>query len=766
MNDDGIGASTLRSEDRTLLTGTAHYAGDLRPPGLLHARFVRSTMAHARILSIDPTEALAAPGVVAVLGPSDLVLQPTPLIPLAGDTPADWGRPPLATDTVRFVGEMVALVVADTAAHATDATELVLVDYEPIEAVIGFDRAKDPALPPLFPSLGSNEVTVVPFEGGTRVPEGSVRVSVDIANPRMAVVPMEPNALTVVPQADDRVTAWTSTQFPHTLRGYLATTLSIDPETLHLVGPAVGGGFGGKTVPEPEYAVVIAAARHLDRPLQYVQSRSENLMTMQGRGTRFRVTLEATREGELTDLGVELDSDAGAYPLGGSRMPMTTRSLSAGPYRLPHLTFDVRSYATNAAPIVPFRGAGRPEAAALLERAIDMLAGEIGMDPVDLRRMNLIPPDQFPYTSPTGAVYDSGDFERCLDVALQRAGYEELRKEQAARRSTGTGPYLGIGVACYVELSAAAPGLGDEYGSVEVGEDGSVQVLVGTSAHGQGHATVFAQIVSSTLGIPFELVSVVDSDTERIPSGKGTAGSRSVQAGGSAVKLACDAVLDQARQLAAAELEASPDDLEVVPGVGIGVRGVPVSVVPWARLATLAKQLPASGSEAPGLFAAPGSHQDGGTAPFGCHIAVAEVDPETGAAALVRMVAVDDCGTVINPMLADGQVHGGVFAGIAQALFEEFRYDEEGNPLTASLAEYEMPSAADLPAIETDRTVTPTPKNPLGAKGLGEAGTCGALVAAHNAVVDAVSHLGVRHVELPLSPERLWEALSSAGAPA
>jgi carbon-monoxide dehydrogenase large subunit len=756
---DGIGASTLRSEDLALLTGRRPYTGDLHFDGLLQAKFVRSTMAHARLRSIDTDEAAGFPGVVAIFTAADLDLKPTALSPLRASAPDDWVRPLLAVDTVRFVGEMLAVVVADTAAHATDAAEAVFVDYEPIDAVIGFDRALNPAAPPLFSALETNEVVIVPFEGGERRAEGTVKATTTILNHRMAVVPMETNAVVAIPEPDGRITVWASTQFPHWLRDYIATTTRLQPESLHVMCTAVGGGFGGKGPVEPEYAIVTAAAHRLGRPIQFVQSRNENLTTMQGRAHRFMVGLEATADGEFTDLAVEMHSDAGAYPGAGAGMTMTTRGLAAGPYRIPHVTFDIHAFATNTAPITAFRGAGRPEAAGLLERTIDVLAAQIGLDPVEIRRRNLVGRDQFPYQSPMGTVYDTGEYERCLDLAIERSDYAGLRAEQERRRAAGDRRLLGIGVACYVELSAGAPGMGDEYGSVEIDEEGRVHVLVGTSAHGQGHATVFAQIVTSVLGVPFDRVSVVDSDTDRIPSGKGTAGSRSVQMAGSAVKVACDAVLDRARQLAATELEASPDDLEIVPGEGIGVRGVPISVVPWARLAALAKDPEHGGAEG-GLRAAPGFDQEGGTAPFGCHVAVVEVDADTGSVELVRMVAVDDCGTVINPQLADGQVHGGVFAGIAQALFEEICYDPDGNPLTASLAEYEMPSSADLPSIETDRTVTPTPKNPLGAKGLGEAGTCGALAAVHNAVVDAVAHLGVRHIDIPLTPERMWEVLS------
>jgi carbon-monoxide dehydrogenase large subunit len=765
----GIGDSVRRVEDLPLLTGEALFTGDLRPAGLLHARVVRSPVAHARIMAIDTSEAAAAPGVCGVFTYADLDLPPISLSPMAQSSGPDWVRPVLARDTVRFVGEMVAIVVAATEAQAADAADLVYVDYEARASVIGLEVAARSDSIPLFNSLGSNIVMTVPFEGSADYPApepGTRSVSLRIANPRMAVVPMEPNAVTAIPDSDTgRLTVWASTQFPHMLRDYIAGALRVDKDQVRVACKSVGGGFGGKTPIEPEYALVAAVARRLGQPVRFVQTRSENLTTMHGRDHLFDVRLEATDDGLITDLAVEMLSDAGAYPSAQCGMTMTTRSLASGPYRIPHLRFQVRCAATNTAPIVAFRGAGRPEAAAILERALDALAAEVGIDPVEIRRRNFIPPEHFPYRSPTGVEYDTGDYERCLDRALAIAGYDELRQEQQRRRQGAplNERLLGIGIGCYVEMSGAGF-MSDEYASVTVDGSGSARVLVGTAAHGQGHATVFAQVASDVLGIPIDCISVVDGDTDVIPRGKGTASSRSAQIAGSAVKLAADEVLQKGRQLAAEELEAAVEDIVVVPGAGLGVQGSPSTAVAWARLSALADERRLPHDTTPGLAASPGFDQGGGTAPFGCHIAVVEVDAEIGAVKLLRLIAVDDCGTVLNPLLADGQVHGGVFAGVAQVLFECTAYDLDGNPLTATLADYLMPSAADLPSFETDRTVTPTPKNPLGAKGLGEAGTCGALAATHNAVVDAVSHLGIRHIDLTLTPERLWEAIHRGGS--
>ncbi len=753
-----VGESVRRVEDHGLLTGATRYTADLQPDGLLHAQVVRSPVAHARITSIDTGAAAEASGVVAVFTAADLAIQPLALTAMAGPGIEGWERPVLASDVVRFVGEMVALVVADSTAHATDAAELVEVDYDPLDVVIGIERALDPSSTPLFPSIGGNVVASVPFEGIAPGREderhaGTRSVTVEIENHRMAVVPMEGNAITVVPEADGRLTAWVSTQYPHMVRDYVARALGLDSEAVRVRCAAVGGGFGGKGPMEPEYALVAAAAQRLERPVQFAQTRTENLLTMQSRGHRYTVTMTATDDGILTHLHVDHVTDAGAYPGMGCVPATTTRSLAAGPYRVPQVRFDIRAVATNTAPTGPFRGAGRESAAHLLERTIEVLAAELGTDSIELRRRNLIGPDEFAYESPMGVSYDSGDYELVLDTALERAGYEELRREQQDRRASGDGPLLGIGVCLYVEMSGAGF-MGQEFGSVRIDAGGTVQLLAGTRDHGQGHATVFAQIVSEVLGIPVEHIELIDNDTDVVPSGRGTASSRSAQVAGSALKAAAEEVLERARKLAADELEAAPADIVVVPGKGLGVTGVPTAVVPWARVVAIAAEP---------LVAAPGFAQEGGTAPFGCHVAVVEVDPETGAVALRRIVAVDDCGTVLNPLLAEGQVHGGVYAGIAQALFEEMRYDEDGNPLTTTLADYLMPSAADLPSYEAHHTVTPSPRNPLGAKGLGEAGTCGALTAVHNAVVDAVAHLGIRHLDLPLTPERVWSALVAAG---
>jgi aerobic carbon-monoxide dehydrogenase large subunit len=761
----GIGARQPRLEDEALLTGAERFTADLQVAGALRAVFVRSTAAHARIADIDVGEARQATGVVAVLTSRDLTV-PRVFFPGFGQLINDaYHRVPLAEGSVRFAGEIVAVVVADTLAQAEDAAELVSVDYDPLPVVIDPLAAADDHAPLLFPQTGTNIALQLPFEAGTRA-DSPVRVSCRVTNPRMAATPMEGLAIIAIPEEDGRkLTMWLSSQMPHAFRDLTAGFLGMDAADLRVVCPAVGGGFGGKTPAEPDYVLVAAIARHLGRPVAWTQTRSENLLTMQARGHIFDVTLEATRDGKVTSVQVDEVTDVGAYPGVGIGMVMTARSLATGAYDIPHATFGIRCVATNTPPTGAFRGAGRPEAIHMIERAVDVLAAELGIDPAELRRRNFIQPGQFPYTNVMGEHFDSADFDKALTEALRLADYDSVRKEQQRRRQEDDDLLLGIGLSCYVEVSAGTLGFDAEYASVEVGTDGTATVVAGTSGHGQGHWTTYAQIVESVMGVTAERVRFVQSDTERVKSGMGTGGSRSAQIGGSAVRRACDEVVEQARQLAADLLEAAPADIEVVPGSGLGVRGDPEAAISWAGLATAIRDDARRPAHlAPRLFADPGFNQGGGTSPFGCHIVIAEVDRRTGMVGIQRVVAVDDCGVVINPMLAEGQVHGGLAAGIGQVLFETALFDEDGNPVTTTFADYAMPSAADLPSYETAHTVTPTALNPLGVKGLGEAGTTGSVAATHNAVADALAHLGLGRIDLPLTPLRIWEAMQRADA--
>ncbi|HEX5882037.1 MAG TPA: xanthine dehydrogenase family protein molybdopterin-binding subunit [Actinomycetota bacterium] len=749
--------ATPRREDPPLVTGAAFYSDDLAPPGALHAVFVRAPLAHGRILSIDPAPAAAMPGVAGVYTAADLDLPPMP----AGDAPDAMARPVLATGTVRFLGEAVAVVVAATRAQALDAAEAVEVDYDPLPVVIDPLAALADDAPRLF-GEGGNLAKERRWPEPSRALEGAeVVVRGRFVNQRLAAAPLEPNGAVAVPEPDGGgLLLYSPCQAPFWVRDDVADVLGLAPERVRVVVPAVGGAFGARIVTYPEQVALAALALRLGRPVRYVESRSETMLAMtHGRAQVQEVELAATREGRITGLRARLVADGGAYPGEATNMPSSTRYMASGVYRIARVEVAWQCAATNTTPVAAYRGAGRPEATAMVERAVDLLAARLRIDPAELRRRNLIPARAFPYTTATRARYDSGDYEGALDRVLEAAGYGELRAEQARRRERGDVGQLGIGLAVYVEVT----GFGSEYGEVEVGPDGRVTARTGVSPHGQGHETAFAQLVAATLGVAADQVTVVHSDTAALPRGDGTMGSRSLQVGGSAVAEAAGQVLEQARELAAHLLEAPAEDVAVFAGEGIGVAGAPSTALTWAELATAAAdpaRRPPGMDE--GLAAVVDFKMERSTFPFGAHLAVCEVDTETGLARLARHLAVDDSGRILNAMLAEGQVHGGIAQGVAQALFEEVRYDEDGNCLNGNLASYAMPSAADLPSFETQRTQTPTPLNPLGAKGIGESGTIGATPAVQNAVIDAVAHLGVTHIDMPLTPERVWRAICAA----
>ncbi len=709
-----FGERVLRSEDERFLAGRGRYVANLPIEGALHAVFVRSMMPHARIVGFDPGVAAAMPEVAGVFDAGDLSLAPQPPGGILEDV---FARPVLARDVVRFAGEPVAVVVADTLARAMDGAEEVVVSYDPLPAVTDPEAALAPGAPLLFPSHGSNEAhsSEVGFDTGDPLEGAEVVARGRFVNQRLAPSPLETNAFAAVPESGGRLTVWVSSQIPFDVRGDVADALGLPKADVRVIAPDVGGAFGSKLTVYPEYLALASIAVRLGRPVRWSETRSESMVALtHGRGQVQHVELGAKRDGELVGLAVHLVADMGAYPGPGSFLPSNTYQMASGPYRIPRIAFRTRLVVTNTTPTAPYRGAGRPEATAMLERAMDVLAGELGMDPVDLRRRNLIRPDEFPYDTGTGALYDSGDYERALDEALRIAGYDTLREEQAARRERSDARALGIGVGCYAEITSFG---GREYASVEVADDRSILVRSGLSPHGQGHETSLAQIASSALGVPFERVRVVHSDTGAVARGEGTWASRSLQLGGSAVLRACEG---------------------------------------------LARKGAAAGGLEPGMSEEADFDQKDSTFPFGTHVAVVEVDVETGKVELQRHIAVDDCGRVLNPMLVEGQVHGGAAQGIAQALFEEVLYDAAGNPSNANLAEYGMPAAPDLPPYETALTETPSPLNPLGAKGIGESATIGAPPAAQNAVVDALSHLGVRHVDMPATPERVWRAIRDA----
>ena len=751
-----LGHSVRRVEDPRFLTGAARYTEDLPVGGALHAVFVRAAMAHARITGIDTAGAASMPGVAGVFTAADLNLEP---IEAEGDAPEAFARPVLARDVVRFVGEPIAVVVAGTRAEAVDAAEAVLVDYDSLPVVVDPVAAMGDGGPVLFPEHGSNLAVEHEFPRDPEALDGAdVVVAGRFVNNRVAPVPMEPNGILALPDAETGgLTAWVPCQAPFWVRRDLAKKLGLEEDAVHVIAPAVGGGFGAKVGTYPEQFVCAAVAMRLQRPVRYVETRSENLVSMtHGRAQVQEVQIGARSDGTITGLRLRVIADLGAYPQGGTFLPSLTRMMSSGVYAIPRIDVEALCVVTNTTPIDAYRGAGRPEAAAMIERAVDMVADELGLDRVEVRRKNLIPPFDGGHKTVVGARYDVGDYERALDAAVAAAGLESLRAEQEERRERGDRIQMGIGVSIYVEVT----GFGSEFGSVEVHPDGTATARTGTSPHGQGHETAFAQIVSGVLGIEMDRINVIHSDTKLVPRGEGTMGSRSLQVGGSAVHQSSKEVLEKARRVAAHLLEASHDDVSLTDDGRFAIAGAPGRSVGWPEVAVAASD-PAALPEGlePGLSAEIDFDAGGMSYPFGAHIAVVDVDTETGEVRLRRLVAVDDCGRILNPMLVDGQVHGGLTQGSAQALFEGVEYDEQGTPLTGSLMSYEMPSAAELISWETSHTETPTYLNPLGAKGIGESGTIGSTPAVQSAVVDALRPFGVRHVDMPFTPERVWRAI-------
>lgn len=749
-----LGERVRRVEDRALLTGAASFTSDVaaRTDGALVAHFVRSDVAHALVRGIDVSQARRAPGVVAVVTAADADVTGTTIMPV----PAELVRPLLAIERVRFPGEILAMVVAEDAARAADAAELVVAHLEPLPAVPGITVALDPTSTPLFAGRSSNVVLTASSPAdvldATAEALAAAPVVVELAfvNRRVAAAPMETNAVLARP-TDEGVEVHVSTQAPHGVRDTIATLCGLAPEHVRVIAPHVGGGFGGKSMAEPEHVLVTRAALALGRPVWWHQARTESLRCIHGRDQQQVVRIGADLDGTLVALHADLVSDDGAYPGFNHFLTTLTAKMLNGPYRFAHVSSTIRSVATNSAPVLGYRGAGRPEATSLVERGVDAVAQALALDPAELRRRNLITHDRFPYETPTGAVYDRADYGRALELALAHARYDERRDEQAARLAAGTTKVLGIGVSTYVEVTAGAGPT--EFADVEVHPSGRVTVRAGTFGHGQGHRTTYAQIAADALGVAFDAVDVIDGDTALVARGVGTFGSRSMQVGGSSVLAACTEVREHARRRAADLLEAAPDDVLVEDGA-CHVRGVPTRRLGLAELATHGALRAQTDWERPSS-----------TYPSGAHVAIVEVDLGTGGVVLVEHVAVDDCGTLLNPMIVDGQVHGGIAQGAGQALLEEVVRDEHATVLGADLTSYLVPTAAELPSFTRVECVTPTPVNPLGAKGIGESGTIGATPAVHNAVLDALAPYGVRHLDMPCSPERVWRAIHGEHPP-
>lgn len=746
-----LGNRVVRKEDPALLTSGGTYVDDIVVDGALHVVYVRSMVAHGEITSIDIDEARNAPGVVDIVTSADLTIGDIKPFMMLNQL---LTRPVLARGRVRYVGDPIVAVVADTRAAAVDAAELVIVEIESLPAIIDPRDALSENSIQLFPHVGTNIAMHAEHHGDPiSFDDCDVVVTQTTVNQRLAPAPIE-NRSAIAWWEDGRLVLEIGCQGTHPIRNTIAEIYGLEQDQMRVICPDVGGGFGAKAHAAPEAVVLGELSRRTGRPVRWTETRSENMTGMgHGRGQIQTITLGGTKDGDLLAYRIEIIQDAGGYPNMGAILPYATRIMASGVYDIPAVQVSSHSVATNTTPTGAYRGAGRPEASAALERAVDLFADEAGLDPADVRRRNFVRPDAFPFTTPTGTTYDSGNYEGSLDRALAAAGYDELLAEQAQRRAAGDPRLLGIGMATYVEITGA--GVGSEYGSVEVLADGSARVVTGSNPYGQGHVTAWSMLVSDQTGIPLDRIEVVYGDTDLVPTGETTGGSRSLQIAGSAVFDATEKLVEMARQRASELLEANPADIVLDTDTArFHVAGTPAVSIGWEEIGATSI---ADGNQ---LFALSDFTASGPTFPFGTHIAVVEIDSETGKVELRRIIACDDAGVILNPLLVDGQVHGGLAQGISQALFEEVRYDEAGNPLSTTLLDYLMPSAAEFPLFERVEMETPSPINPLGAKGIGESGTIGSTPAVQNAVVDAVSHLGIRHIDMPLTPERVWRAIN------
>jgi carbon-monoxide dehydrogenase large subunit len=757
-----LGNIVVRREDPALVTGHGNFTDNLEADDALHAEFVRSTVPHA-LITVDTSAAEQMDGVVGVVTADDLdrpVYLPfasiieklrasrdvTPLERMS-DTYEHFA---LASDRVRFVGEPIAVVLARSRALAEDAAEAVVVDYEPLETVVTLDDALTDAVL-LFPDSTSNVLVDAGSADGA-LDDAEVVVRRRLVMQRIAGSPIESRSVDATWDGT-RLTVHCGSQMPHDLRDTVATFTGTETEAVRVVTADVGGGFGTKGSPYPEELVLTLLAKRFGAQVRWTERRTEGLQNMShARDQVADVAIGARADGTITGLSVDIVQNAGAYPFGAVFTGMGTGMLITGCYTIPKVAYRGRVVVTNTTPVGPFRGPGRAEAAYVIERMVDALADELGMDPTELRRRNFVGPDEFPYTNASGSTYDSGNYAGALDLLLEQAGYAALLEEQAARRAAGDRRALGIGFSTYVEITNVMTG--PEAVEVELDAQGGVVVRSGSGDTGQGHQTTFATIAGAALGLPQERISVQLGDTDAVPIGVPTGGSRSLQVIGPLTGDGCDLLIDAAMQHAADELECSVDDVVFDRGAGaFHVVGSPAISVGWDRVAR------ASG----GLRAM--AENDGGaypSFPFGAHLAVVEIDTDTGKVELQRFVAVDDCGTMFNPLLVEGQIHGGLAAGIAQALCEEISFDELGNPTTSNFADYGIITAAELPSFELDSTVTPAPGNVFGAKGIGESGTVGSAPAVVNAVIDGLSHLGVHEIDMAMTPERVWRALKAA----
>ncbi len=759
-----LGNRVLRKEDPKFLTVGGKYVDDLNDEPLLAGAawvtYVRSSVAHGVLKGIDATDALAMPGVIAVLTAADLGLEPgpSPFNPMVA-------RGALATDKVRFVGEPVAAVISETRRQGEDAAEQVIVDYDILEALVDVEAAMT-STTLIYDAAGSNVVFdttalgMPDVTGDEYFADCEVVVKGRFINQRVAPCPLEVRG-SAVAWVEGRLYQWLSTQGAQGARDTIKAANGLGDDEVRVITPDVGGGFGAKITCYPEEFLLGRFAKEVGRPLRWQETRTESMMVLgHGRAQVQYVTMGGSRDGKVSHYRLQVVQDSGAFAeMGAILAPFMTRPMASAVYDIPNIECRTTSVVTNTTPITAYRGAGRPEATAAAERAMDLFALEIGMDAAEVRRKNLIPKFLEPHTTVIGQTYDVGDYELSLDRALEVAGYADLRAEQAARRARGDTKQLGIGVSVYVEITGGVAPFG-EHAKVEVLDDGRAIVYTGTSPHGQGHVTSWSMLAHEQTGIPMDQIDVVWGDTDLVPQGTGTMGSRSLQQGGAAVWNTAGELVEKARTLAAKLLEASEADVVLDKDTGsFHVTGTPAVAKTWADLAVAAKT---DDTFENGLQHATFFQAAGATFPFGAHVAVVEVDTETGQVKHLRHIACDDAGKVLNPMLLEGQIHGGVAQGTAQALMEEVRYDTDGNPVTSNLADYAFISAAELASVEVVHMETPTHVNPLGAKGIGESGTIGSTPAVQSAVVDAVSHLGVKHIDMPCTPERIWQAIAAA----
>ena len=753
-----LGEKVLRKEDPKFLTTGGVYLDDLRDErlaGTAYVVFARSPLAHGTINSIDTDDAAGMPGVIGVYTAESLGLQPAP-------SPFNPGvaRTLLASDKVRWVGEPIAAIVAETYSQAVDAAETVFADIDPLPALIDLEESLASDLH-IYPAVGSNGIFDSSMMGrakntGDEFFDGcEIVTSETLLNQRVAPCPLEPRAAAAV-WHEGRLLVWVSSQHVQGAIDPIAATAGVDKADVRVMTPDVGGGFGAKIGCYSEELILGVLAREAGRPVKFIETRSESMMSLgHGRAQLQKLTVGGRRDGKVTHLRLELFQDSGGYgEIGTVLGAAMTCGMAAAVYDIDNIEAQCVSVVTNTTPVVAYRGAGRPEATAAAERAMDLFAIETGLDPADVRRMNLVAKFMEPHTTPAGQTYDCGDYEESLNRALEAADYPALRAEQARRREAGDTKQLGIGVSVYVEITGGVGNLAED-AKVEINPDGTGTIYTGTSPHGQGHDTAWSTIASSQTGLDIDQFTLVWGDTDLTPVGLGTMGSRSLQQGGAAVREATIGLVEKAKDVAARLLEADVADIELDTATGaFHVAGTPAVAKTWAELAAAAE--PGELVEQTTFTASMP------TFPFGSHVAVVEVDTETGKVTHLRHIACDDAGTILNPMLVSGQVHGGVAQGAAQALYEEVRYDSDGNPITSNLADYTMISMDLLPQVERIPMETATPVNPLGAKGIGESGTIGSTPAVHSAVMDALRPYGIRHIDMPCTPQKVWAAIQAA----